>query len=258
MFVDSHAHLDDERFTPDLDAVISRARQAGVKRIVSVGVGLASTEHAVRLARSYEGVVFATAGVHPHDAKTFGKSERESLRALTCGPGVVAVGETGLDYHYENSPRDAQQAAFEFHLELALAVGRPVIVHCREAFADCLRILRRYSGRGLRGVAHCFSGSWAEAHEFLDMGFYVSFAGTLTFKKAHALRAVAAGVPMERVLIETDCPYLAPQPRRGRRNEPAFVPFVAEALGRVHGRPTEEVGRVTAENARCLYAWDET
>ena len=253
MFIDSHAHLDDDGFAEDLDEVLARARKAGVTRIVSVGGGGASTERAIALARSHAEFVFATAGVSPHDATSVDEPARERLKTLVKDSRVVAVGETGLDYHYDHSPRDVQRSVFEFHIELALEVGLPLVVHCRDAFDDCLRVLGRHAGSGLCGVAHCFTGTEAHAWKFLDLGFLISFAGVLTFKKAKALRAVAARVPFERMLIETDCPYLAPQGRRGSRNEPAFLPLVAETLARICEKTTEEIGVLTSRNAERFY-----
>lgn len=254
MFVDSHAHLDDARFADDLEPVLERARLADVGRIVTVGAGVDSSEQALALARRYPDFVFAAVGVHPHDARLLDDAARQRLRELATTGGAVAVGETGLDYHYDNSPPEAQARAFRFHIELALEMKLPLVVHCREAFDDCLEILRSYKDAGLRGVAHCFSGGASEAKAFLDFGLMLAFGGALTFKNANALRTVAACVPLERTLIETDCPYLSPQKRRGKRNEPAFVVETATALAALHGVTTEAIATATSANAKLLFA----
>ena len=256
MLIDSHAHLDDERFEDDLPAVLRRAEEGGLSHILTVGTGLESCESAIALAASNRSLVSAAVAIHPHDAKDADEAAVARLRELARRREVVAVGETGLDYYYDNSPREAQRSVFEWHLKLALDMDLPVIVHCREAFRDGLAILRKFKGAGLRGVAHCFSGSEAVAQEFLELGFYVSFAGPLTFRNAAKVRAVAAAVPLGRTLIETDCPYLAPHPKRGKRNEPSFVRYVAEKLAEVHGTSMQKVAETTSANARRLFRLD--
>lgn len=253
MLIDSHAHLDDEQFERDLRQVLARAEEAGVGHIVTVGTGLESCEAAIALAAGHRGLISAAVGIHPHDAKQVTESELALLAALTQRPEVVAVGETGLDYYYDNSPREAQRTLFERHIESALAAGLPIIVHCRDAFDDSVAILKGFKGAGLRGVAHCFTGTAAVAEELLDLGFCISFAGPLTFRKAADLRAVAAGVPLSRTLVETDCPYMAPLPKRGKRNEPSFVRYVAEQLAQVHGISATRVAETTSANARDLF-----
>ena len=254
MLFDSHAHLDDNRFAGDLDSVLRRAREAGVKHIVTVGTGLESCASAIALADVRKGFIFAAVGIHPHDADEVDGAALERLADMAAIPGVVAVGETGLDYHYENSPREAQKKLFISHIRLALEADLPIVIHCREAHADCLAILEEHQGDKLRGVAHCFSEGPRTAEKFLELGFCISFAGTLTFPNARKLREVARIVPLERMLIETDCPYLAPQPKRGRRNEPAFVGCVASVLAELRGLAPDEVGDVTARNAEGLFA----
>ena len=253
MLIDSHAHLDDEQFASDLDAVLSRAREAGVSRIVTVGADIASCESAVALANRNPGFVLAAVGIHPHDAEKANAASLARLEELARGPGVVAIGETGLDYHYGRSIREAQKAAFESHIRLALRLDLPIVIHCREAYADCLAILDRYGQSGLRGVAHCFSGGIDDAQRLLEMGFLLSFAGPLTFPNAGNLREVARHVPLDRVLVETDSPYLAPQPVRGRRNEPAFVAHVAATLAELHGVTARAAGEATGRNAVVLF-----
>jgi TatD DNase family protein len=254
--VDSHAHLDDARFAPDLAAVLDRAREAGVGRIVTVGTGLASCEAAIALARRYPGFISATVGIHPHDAAGADEAALARLEELARSPGVVAIGETGLDYHYDRSPREVQRAVFEREIRIALQLGLPVVVHCREADEDCLAILKAHAGRGLRGAMHCFAGDRPTAEAVIGMGFFISFAGPLTFPNAGALREIARLMPMDRLLIETDCPWLAPQPVRGRRNEPAFVRHVAEALAALRGMTGDEVAARTADNAARLFGMD--
>ena len=257
MLFDSHAHLDDKRFANDLDGVLARARAAGVGHIVTVGTDLESCAAAIALSGSRKDLISASVGIHPHDADKVDGDSLKRLSAMARMQGVVAVGESGLDYHYENSRRDAQKELFEFHIELALRLGLPLVVHCREAHEDCLAIIENRKGENLRGVAHCFSGGPAEADRFLALGFDVSFAGTLTFPNARRLREVARIVPLDRVLVETDCPYLAPQPRRGKRNEPAFVAYVVSALADLRGATPDEVGEATGRNARRLFGVGE-
>jgi TatD DNase family protein len=245
--------LDDARFAPDLPAVLDRARQAGVRRIVTVGTGLASCEAAIALAQRYPGFVWASVGIHPHDAAGANEAALARLEELAKSPGVAAIGETGLDYHYDRSPRDAQRAAFESQIRIALRLNLPVVVHCREADEHCLAILQAHAGRGLRGVMHCFAGDRPRAEALIEIGFFISFAGPLTFPNAGGLRETARRLPMDRLLIETDCPYLAPQPVRGRRNEPAFVRHVAEALAALRGMAADEAAAQTAANAERLF-----
>jgi TatD DNase family protein len=251
--VDSHAHLDDERFSADLGAVLDRARDAGVRHIVTVGTGLASCEAAIALAGRNPGLVSASVGIHPHEASGADEAALARLKELARSPGVVAIGETGLDYHYNRSPHDVQRAVFESHIRIALSLNLPVVIHCREAYEDCMTILKAHAGSGLRGVMHCFAADQATAEALIGMGFFISFAGPLTFPSAGKLREVARLVPMDRLLIETDCPYLAPQPVRGQRNEPAFVRYVAETLAAVRGMAVEEVGEATCANAGRLF-----
>jgi TatD DNase family protein len=250
---DSHAHLDDERFSADLGAVLDRAREAGVRRIVTVGTGLASCEAAIGLAQRNPGFVSVSVGIHPHEAAGADEAALARLMELARSPSVVAIGETGLDYHYNRSPHDVQRALFESQIRIALSLDLPVVVHCREAYADCLAILKSHAGSGLRGVMHCFAADQATAEALIEMGFFISFAGPLTFPSAGKLREVAQLLPMDRLLIETDCPYLAPQPVRGQRNEPAFVRHVAEALAALRGMTAGEVAEITSANAARLF-----
>ncbi|HYN85419.1 MAG TPA: TatD family hydrolase [Pyrinomonadaceae bacterium] len=251
MFVDSHAHIDGEEYDADRDEVVARARAAGVWAILTVGTGdprAGGFERAVAAAEKYE-CVYAAAGVHPHDARLYTDEAESLLVSLMRGEKVLAWGEIGLDYHYDNSPREAQREVFARQLRRARESNVPVIVHSREADEDTVEVLRAESANGvLRGVMHCFGGGARMAADVLGLGFMISFAGNITFKKAEPLREVARLVPLERLLIETDCPYLAPVPHRGRRNEPAFVVETARQLGELHGMEAAEVGRVTSEN----------
>lgn len=257
MFVDSHAHIDGEEFDADRDEVVARARVAGVRAILNVGTGdphAGNLERAVALAEKYEGV-FAAVGVHPHDARLYDHAaESRLLEIVRRGPPVVAWGEIGLDYHYDNSPREVQREVFAAQLRLARGEGLPVIIHSREADEDTASILHReYSGAARGGVMHCFGGGSALAEAALELGFMISFAGNVTFKKAENLREVARAVPLGRLLIETDCPFLAPVPLRGRRNEPAFVVETARFLAHLRGVELEEFGRITSENFARLF-----
>src|ERR1044072_3848175 len=256
MFVDSHAHIDGEEFDADRDEVVARAREACVRAILNVGTGDphgGNFERAVAVAEKYEGV-FAAVGVHPHDAKLYDEAAERLMLEFVRGKRVVAVGEIGLDYHYDNSPREVQREVFARQLRLARTEGLPVIIHSREAEEETLEILRaEYTGTECGGVMHCFGGGSALAEGTLALGFYISFAGNVTFKKADALREVAQTVPLERLLVETDCPYLAPVPHRGRGNEPAYVVEAARFLAELCGVAHEELGRMTSENFARLF-----
>ncbi len=251
--IDSHAHLDDERFRDDLEAVLGRAREAGVTRILSVGTGLPSCERTVKLAEEQPHLVSAVVGIDPHQAGEATPDAMEYLRELAQAPNVVGLGETGLEYFHNTAPREVQVGAFEAHVRLALDVDLPLVIHCRDAFPDCLRILRAHRQPELRGVAHCFTGGQEEAEAFVELGFCISFSGIVTFPKSGDLRTVAAALPSDRLLIETDCPWLAPQPVRGKRNEPAFLTHVAETMASVRGESLEETAEMTARNAAALF-----
>lgn len=257
MFVDSHAHIDGEQFDADRGEVVARARAAGVRAILNVGTGdphSGELERAVAVAESFEGV-YAAVGVHPHDAKLYDEAaERRLLALVSRGRPVVAWGEIGLDFHYDHSPRDVQREVFARQLTLARGAGVPVIIHSREADEETAEILRDvYTGAPRGGVMHCFGGGPELAGAALEIGFYISFAGNVTFKKAEPLREVARAVPLERLLVETDCPFLAPVPLRGRRNEPAYVVETARFLASLRGVELEELGRITSENFSRLF-----
>ena len=254
-FTDSHAHLDDARFEEDRAAVLERARQAGVERILAIASGITASEceRTLRLAAEHD-FLWAAVGLHPHEARHASEELLTALARLAENPRVLAWGEIGLDYHYDHSPREVQQAVFRQQLQQARALKLPVIIHCREAWDDGLRILEDdWAASGLGGILHCFSGDTEVARRAHEWGFLISFAGNATFPRADNLRAAARAVPLEALLIETDCPYLAPQSVRGRRNEPAFVVEVAATLAGLHGVSREEMGARTSENFLRLF-----
>ncbi|HOL72751.1 MAG TPA: TatD family hydrolase [Bryobacteraceae bacterium] len=251
MLADSHCHLDDPQFDADRDAVIERARAAGVERLLAVGTGSGppDLEAGIRIAERWPHI-WATVGVHPHDAAKAVPETFERVRELLEHPRVVAAGEIGLDYHYDFSPRHVQREVFARQVEIARAAGKPIIIHTREAWADTLSVL----GPGPhRGIFHCFSGGPEEAKQALELGFYISFSGVVTFPKAARVQEAVRIVPADRLLVETDAPYLAPVPRRGKRNEPAFVVETARKVAELRGETFEQVASVTWKNfARVL------
>lgn len=252
--IDSHAHIQGSEFAADFQAVIDRAHVAGVEKIVVVGGAgeLSSNEAAVAVAHTFPGL-FATVGMHPHNAKDVSEEDLKRLKELTADTKVVAVGETGLDFYYDHSPRDLQMKIFARFIHMARETDLPIVVHDRDAHREIAELLRSEGGGELRGVIHCFTGDYEAAKTFLDLGFYLSFSGIITFKNAEPLRDVARKSPLERMLVETDSPYLAPAPHRGKRNEPAFVRLVAEAIAQVKGVGVDEVAEVTSLNARLLF-----
>jgi TatD DNase family protein len=255
MLIDSHAHIQGKEYAGEVEAVIERARQAGVEKIVAVGGAgdMTSNTEAVALAESFANV-YATVGMHPHDAKDVGAEDLAKLKELAAHPKVVAVGETGLDYYYSHSPHDVQRRVFAQFIHMAREVGLPIVVHEREAARDAAALLRAEGRGSLQGVIHCFTGDYEAACQYLDLGFYISFTGIITFKNADPLREVVRKVPLDRMMVETDSPYLTPVPHRGKRNEPAHVRWVAETIAKVKGIDFEEVARVTSENVRDLFA----
>ena len=276
MFVDSHCHIDGAEYDADREEVITRARDAGVGTMLNVGTGdphSGAFERAVDLAEKHTDI-YAAVGVHPHDAKLFDdRAEQRLLDLVKQSQRVIAWGEIGLDYHYDHSPRDVQREVFRRQLRLARSLNLPVIIHSREADDDTIAILREElsGGTGVSpvnhaqdarattelnqrgGVLHCFGGSLEMATSAIDLGFFVSFAGNLTFKKAEDLRGIARQLPLDRLLIETDCPYLTPVPFRGKRNEPARVVETARCLAELHHKEFEEIGRITSENFGKLF-----
>ena len=254
MLIDSHAHIQGKEYAGERDAVIARAKEAGVEAIIAVGGAgdMSSNLEAIELAASFPNV-YATVGMHPHDAKDVSDEDLHKLRDLAFKPKVIAVGETGLDYYYNHSPRDVQRRVFTRFIHMARATGLPLVVHERDAAGQAAELLRSEGGGELRGVIHCFTGDYDAAREYLDLGFYLSFTGIITFKNAEALRDVVGKVPLERMLVETDSPYLTPVPHRGKRNEPAYVRFVAEMIARLKGIVFEKVAETTTRNVYDLF-----
>lgn len=255
MLTDTHCHLDDPRFDADRPAVLERARAAGVTRVITIGYDLSSSKSGVEMAGSLPGV-FAAVGVHPHDAAGVPPDYVESLRRLAAQPRVVAIGEIGLDFYRDLSPRPVQREVFAAQLRLAREAGLPVVIHCREAYDEVYDILRS-EATGLTGVMHCFSGNWEEARRFLAFGFYISIAGPVTFPQSSKLLAVARQVPFDRLLLETDAPYLTPIPYRGKRNEPAYLVHTARKVAEIREISLEEVTAATTENASRLFGLEE-
>ncbi len=252
--IDSHAHIQGAEFAQDLGAVFQRAHDAGVEKIIVVGGAgdLLSNDAALQLAQSFPGL-FATVGMHPHDAKGVSGEDLKTLKGLAGNPKVVAIGETGLDFYYEHSPRKIQIELFCRFIQMALETRLPLVVHNREAEREVAELLKKEGKGKVQGVIHCFTGDYKAAREFLDLGFYLSFAGIITFKNAGPLRDVVRELPLDRILVETDCPYLAPVPHRGKRNEPAFVRLVAETVAMIRDIPLEEVAQSTTQNVHNLF-----
>ena len=248
MLVDSHAHLDDRAFEKDLEAVLARARENGVGRIVTIGTDLASSRRALAIAETHEDVWFSP-GIHPHESDNPGPVDE--LLPLAAHPRAVAVGETGLDYvkNYASVPN--QKALFVRHLEIAIEADKPVSIHCREAHGDLFPILRAHAP--LRGVIHCFSGEVLDVENYLSLNFFLSIAGPVTYPKAERLRDVVRHIPLDRLLVETDCPLLTPQKHRGQRNEPAYVRYTAAEIANCHGLPLAEVEEASTRNAKRLF-----
>jgi TatD DNase family protein len=252
--IDTHAHLDAEQFSADLPDVLARASAAGVAQVVAVATTAPSSASSLALARRYP-AVFATAGIHPNEIISAAPTAWDEVLALAAQDRVVGVGETGLDRHWDTTPFALQEEYFARHLGLGRRRGKPVVIHCREAEADVLRLLRDdFERHGpVRAVMHSFTGEWATAEACLGMGLHLSFAGMLTYKNAGGLREVAARVPLDRVMVETDCPYLSPVPLRGKRNEPAHVVHTAACLAGLHGLTPEALAEATTRNARALF-----
>lgn len=253
--VDSHAHLDIEDLEGGIDGVVARAAAAGVDRIVAVGLWRApgSFGNALALARERPAVFAATVGIHPHECARVPEEDWAESARLAADPAVVGVGETGLDYHYDLSPREVQQESFRRSIRIARAVSKPLVVHVREADAECAAILREEGVPGAGGVIHCFTGDWPAARGYLDLGLHVSVAGIVTFRTADAIREAVRNIPRDRLLVETDSPFLAPVPFRGKRNEPAHVVHVARKVAEIWGTTVDEVALRTSANARRLF-----
>ncbi|OIU71572.1 TatD family hydrolase [Rossellomorea aquimaris] len=252
MLFDTHVHLNAEQFNEDLEEVISRAKEAGVGRMVVVGFDRPTIERAMELVGQYE-FLYASIGWHPVDAIDMKEEDLAWIEELSSHPKVVAIGEMGLDYHWDKSPKDIQKEVFRKQIHLAKKVKLPIIIHNREATQDIVDILREEGAEEVGGIMHCFSGSPEIAQECVDMNFYISLGGPVTFKNAKKPKEVAQEIPLERLLIETDCPFLAPHPNRGKRNEPAYVKLVAEQIAELKGISLEEVETITTENANKLF-----
>jgi TatD DNase family protein len=253
--IDSHAHIDFPQFADDRDAMLARAQAAGVNTILAIGVGPGpeKLDAAIPYAESHDWI-YTTVGIHPHEAKEVTQAHLDELARLAKHPKVIAWGEIGLDYFYDHSPRETQKQVFRDQMALAASAKLPIIIHCRDAWSDCLDMLaEHWKPTGLGGILHCFTSGLEDAKRGLDLGFMISFTGNLTFPKAQNIRDVAKSVPLENILIETDSPYLAPQPFRGKRNEPAFVAEVAKALANVRDLETEEAATATATNFRRFF-----
>ena len=253
---DSHCHLDPGYFPEGADPIVERAALAGVVGFVVIGVGrdLGPARDAVALARRAEDRVCASVGIHPHDAATWSEGVHEELRELARGPEVVAIGEIGLDYHYDHSPRDVQRDVFARLIGLARELRKPIVVHTRAAAEDTLALLEREGARDVGGVIHCFSEDWPFAMRALDLGFDLSFSGIVTFKSAHSVHDVAARAPVDRILVETDSPYLAPVPLRGKRCEPAHIVHTARRVAELRGTSVEDLCRATLSNTQRRFA----
>ncbi|MBW2185121.1 MAG: YchF/TatD family DNA exonuclease [Deltaproteobacteria bacterium] len=250
--IDTHAHLDGERFKDDLDTVIKNAKDHGVETIITVGCDLESSQASVDLSRSYANI-YATVGVHPHDAAHLTTETLNKLSHLAQEKKVVAIGEIGLDYYRNRCPHDQQQRAFRQQIQLSHQHNLPIVVHDREAHDDVMRILDEENGQKTGGVLHCFSGDLAMAKRCIDMGFYLSFTGTITYPKNEEIREIIRQIPTEHILVETDCPYLAPQNWRGKRNEPAYVVKTAEKIAEIKGLTLTDIARITSLNAHKLF-----
>ena len=251
MLFDSHAHIHDEKFDTDREQVIKRALENGVTGIINVGTCMATSARAVALAEQYESI-YAAVGIHPHDAEGALETDYEQLAAWSKQDKVVAIGEIGLDYHYDLSPREIQRAVFVRQIDVARQMKMPFIIHDRDAHRDIMDIIRR-EAKGLSGVLHCFSGSLEMAKEVIKLGFYISIAGPVTFKNAAKLPEIVASVPLERLLVETDSPYLTPHPHRGKRNEPAYVRIVAEQVANLRGIELSDLAQITSDNVKKLF-----
>ena len=251
MLVDTHAHLQWASFDKDREKVISRAREVAVEYIVNIGFDVDGSREAIELAEKHKGL-FATIGIHPHRTSQLNENVLDKLRKLAENPKVVAIGEIGLDYYRNLSPREAQKKALEAQLFLAEELKLPVVIHDREAHADTLDMLSKFKGR-IKGIMHCFSGNREMAEQCVKSDFYISFAGPVTFPNAHKLHEIAKWIDLNRILLETDSPWLAPQDMRGKRNEPAFLPFIARKIAKLKGISTDELAEATTDNAKEIF-----
>ncbi len=252
MIIDSHAHLDDTRFNRDRDKLIKELKENGIELAINIGSDLKTSIASAALADKHENI-YAAVGIHPHSAKEVDQSTIEILRSFAARDKVVAIGEIGLDFHYDNSPRDIQKKWFKEQIKLAKEVNLPIVVHSRESDQEVLDIIKEAQDGTLRGVLHCFSGSVELAKEFIKLGFYISLAGPVTFKNARVPKEVAKAVPLDKLLVETDSPYLTPEPYRGKRNEPIYTKYVAGTIADLRGISYEELAKATNRNTRDLF-----
>lgn len=251
MLIDSHAHLNDKRFDLDRDYLIENLKNNGIELVVNVGADMESSRASVDLAQKYE-AIYAAVGIHPHSATEMNEETLKEIEELSKGEKVVAIGEIGLDYYYDNSPRDIQRECFRAQIRLAKRLDMPIVVHTRDADADTLEILKEEK-EGLRGVIHCFSSDRAQMKEYLDLGFFIAFGGPVTFKKTDELKEAAKIVPLEKLLVETDAPYLAPMPYRGKRNEPIFVKETAALIANLKGLMLDDLALQTVTNTKEIF-----
>lgn len=254
MLIDSHAHLDDEKFDLDREYLIENLKKNGIELVVNVGADMESSRKSVNLANLYDNI-YAVVGFHPHAAKEMTDESLKEIENLSKDKKVLAIGEIGLDYHYDNSPRDIQRRCFKRQIRLAKRLDMPIVVHTREADRDTLEILKEES-QGLRGIIHCFSSDRAQLEEYLKLGFFIALGGPLTFKKTDELKEVAKVVPIEKLLVETDAPYLAPHPYRGKRNEPMFVKQTANLIAELKGMTIEDLTLQTNKNTKKIFNID--
>ena len=252
MLIDTHVHLDDKKFDGDRNILIENLKNNNVELVINIGADLQTSVASVDLANKYDNV-YAAIGVHPHSAKEVNTMVMEQLRELAQNEKVIAIGEIGLDYFYDNSPRDVQRKWFIEHLKLAKELGLPIIIHTRDAAGETFEILKNNQNGNVKGVLHSYSGSPEMALEYIKMGFYIALGGPVTFKNARVVREVAEAVPLDKLLLETDCPYLTPEPYRGKRNEPVYVKYVAEKIAEVKGVTYEQLVKATNANAKKLF-----
>ncbi len=249
-WTDTHCHLNHPDLYAEWQAVLYRAQQSGVQRLILIGYDLESSRRAVELSEQSH-MLYAAVGIHPHDAAQYNSESLPTLCELAAHPRVVAIGEIGLDFYRNLSPREAQYEAFHAQMQLALSLNLPVVIHCREAYEEVLSVLSRYPD--VRGVLHCFSGTAEQAQRGLELGYYLGIGGVVSFKSADLLRAIVQGMPRDRLLLETDAPYLAPHPYRGKRNEPAYLPLIAQQVAALWNAPLEQLSEITEANAQRLF-----
>ena len=252
MLIDSHAHLTMPQFDQDREAVIERAKNNGIEYIVTVGIDINDCRENIKIAESYE-FIYAAVGIHPHDVKAIDGNTYEKLKELSCSPKVVALGEIGLDFFRNLSPPEIQKERFRELIKLGKELNIPLIIHCRDAHQETCKILKEEKAGDVGGVIHCFSGDSSLARQYLKMGFYISIPGTVTFSKNHQLQEVVKNVPLEKLLVETDCPFLAPHPFRGKRNEPLYVQYAAQKIAEIKGIVYDKVTENTSRNAMLVF-----